>query len=187
MCGASFLYAFAAVALTEIGDKTMLGTVCFSAQTHRPFAVLIVSMLALCLATALTIAVGYFFGLLLPLDVLSWIAGVAFVVLGAYIVLHVETHADESCAPSHTLPGMFVTVLLSELGDKSQLAIFALSATEQFPLAVFAGATLGFLVVNLVGALFGNRLTTVVESGTVHYLTGLLFIAIGLLSLLGVI
>lgn len=50
----------------------------------------------------------------------------------------------------------FVTVFLSELGDKSQLAAIALSGRSQFPRAVFLGTAGALLLTSLLGALAGG-------------------------------
>lgn len=54
----------------------------------------------------------------------------------------------------------FVTVFLSELGDKSQLAAIALSGRSQFPRAVFLGTAGALLLTSLLGALAGSWAAT---------------------------
>ncbi|PIG90998.1 TMEM165/GDT1 family protein [Gloeocapsopsis sp. IPPAS B-1203] len=50
----------------------------------------------------------------------------------------------------------FITVFLSELGDKSQLAAIALSGRSQFPRMVFLGTAAALLLTSLLGALAGG-------------------------------
>jgi putative Ca2+/H+ antiporter (TMEM165/GDT1 family) len=50
----------------------------------------------------------------------------------------------------------FVTVFLSELGDKSQLAAIALSGGSKSPRAVFLGAASALLLASLLGVLVGE-------------------------------
>jgi putative Ca2+/H+ antiporter (TMEM165/GDT1 family) len=50
----------------------------------------------------------------------------------------------------------FVTVFLSELGDKSQLAAIALSGGSKSPRAVFLGAAAALLLASLLGVLVGE-------------------------------
>lgn len=54
----------------------------------------------------------------------------------------------------------FVTVFLSEIGDKSQLAAIALSGRSQFPRAVFFGTASALLLTSLLGALAGGWAAT---------------------------
>ncbi|MGJ5675909.1 MAG: TMEM165/GDT1 family protein [Nostochopsis sp.] len=56
----------------------------------------------------------------------------------------------------HLLGLSFITVFLSELGDKSQLAAIALSGRSQSPRAVFFGTASALLLTSLLGALAGG-------------------------------
>ncbi|WP_250125163.1 TMEM165/GDT1 family protein [Chroococcidiopsis sp. CCMEE 29] len=49
----------------------------------------------------------------------------------------------------------FITVFLSELGDKSQLAAITLSGRSQSPRAVFFGTAGALLLTSLIGVLAG--------------------------------
>ncbi|MGA7932638.1 MAG: TMEM165/GDT1 family protein [Kovacikia sp.] len=56
----------------------------------------------------------------------------------------------------HLLGLSFITVFLSELGDKSQLAAIALGGNTKSPLAVFLGAAAALLLASLLGVLIGE-------------------------------
>lgn len=56
----------------------------------------------------------------------------------------------------HLLGLSFITVFLSELGDKSQLAAIALSGSSKSPRAVFFGTAGALLLTSLLGALAGG-------------------------------
>ena len=56
----------------------------------------------------------------------------------------------------HLLGISFITVFLSELGDKSQLAAIALSGRCKSPRAVFFGTASALLLASLLGALAGG-------------------------------
>ncbi|BAZ32055.1 hypothetical protein NIES4074_45570 [Cylindrospermum sp. NIES-4074] len=56
----------------------------------------------------------------------------------------------------HLLGLSFITVFLSELGDKSQLAAIALSGQSQSRQAVFFGTAGALLLTSLLGALAGG-------------------------------
>lgn len=56
----------------------------------------------------------------------------------------------------HLLGLSFITVFLSELGDKSQLAAIALSGRSQSTRAVFFGTAGALLLTSLLGALAGG-------------------------------
>lgn len=50
----------------------------------------------------------------------------------------------------------FITVFLSELGDKSQLAAIALGGSSKFPKAVFLGTAAALLLASFLGVLLGE-------------------------------
>ncbi|MDX2232614.1 MAG: TMEM165/GDT1 family protein [Leptolyngbyaceae cyanobacterium bins.349] len=56
----------------------------------------------------------------------------------------------------------FVTVFISELGDKSQLAAIAISGGSKAPKAVFWGASAALLLASFLGVIVGE--------GTAHLL-----------------
>ena len=56
----------------------------------------------------------------------------------------------------HLLGLSFITVFLSELGDKSQLAAIALSGRSESSRAVFFGAAAALLLTSLLGAVAGG-------------------------------
>lgn len=56
----------------------------------------------------------------------------------------------------------FITVFVSELGDKSQLAAIAISGGSKSPRAVFLGASAALLLASFLGVIVGE--------GTAHIL-----------------
>jgi putative Ca2+/H+ antiporter (TMEM165/GDT1 family) len=59
----------------------------------------------------------------------------------------------------HLLGLSFITVFLSELGDKSQLAAIALSGRSQSTRAVFFGTAGALLLTSFLGALAGGAVS----------------------------
>jgi putative Ca2+/H+ antiporter (TMEM165/GDT1 family) len=79
----------------------------------------------------------------------------------------------------------FVTLLLAEMGDKTQLAVITMSAQSKSWFSVFLGGGLALVCVTLIGALFGEAITKGVPAHILHYVAGGLFIAMGVLAILG--
>jgi putative Ca2+/H+ antiporter (TMEM165/GDT1 family) len=82
---------------------------------------------------------------------------------------------------------MFSLILLSELGDKSQVAILALAADSVLPIMVFVGAITAFVVMNAVGIIFGDRVVCRMPTELVRRATGIIFTGFGLLVLFHII
>ena len=74
----------------------------------------------------------------------------------------------------------FTTVLLAELGDKTQLAALLLSAQSGKPVVVFVGASLALISSSLVGVLLGRWLAKVMAPQQLERLAGILMVALGL-------
>ncbi|MGH2416006.1 MAG: TMEM165/GDT1 family protein [Microcystaceae cyanobacterium] len=64
----------------------------------------------------------------------------------------------------HLLGLSFITVFLSELGDKSQLAAIALSGRCQSPRAVFFGTAGALLLTSFLGALAGGAVSEILPT-----------------------
>ncbi len=73
----------------------------------------------------------------------------------------------------------FVTVFVSELGDKSQLAAIALGGSSSSPKAVFLGSASALLLASLIGVLLGESTALLLPEKVVK---GLAAIGFGLLA-----
>jgi putative Ca2+/H+ antiporter (TMEM165/GDT1 family) len=78
----------------------------------------------------------------------------------------------------------FVSIFLAEMGDKTQLATMTLAAGSS-RWSVFAGSALALVATSLVAVLVGEALTRVVSPVWLKRGAGVLFVAMGLLFLLG--
>lgn len=79
----------------------------------------------------------------------------------------------------------FITLILAELGDKTQLAIITITANSRSKLSVFLGASLALVVVSLLAVLFGGLLTQLVPTEWLQRIVAVAFIVIGVLMLSG--
>jgi len=78
----------------------------------------------------------------------------------------------------------FGAVFLAELGDKTQLATFAMSAAGSSRPAVFVGAAGALITTSAIGVLLGDAVGSVVPAAWIKRGAGLLFIGIGLFYLI---
>lgn len=79
----------------------------------------------------------------------------------------------------------FLTLFLAELGDKTQLAVIAMTAKTESKVAVFLGASFALVLVSLLGVLFGGVLSQYVPTEWIQRIAAVVFIVIGILMLLG--
>jgi putative Ca2+/H+ antiporter (TMEM165/GDT1 family) len=74
----------------------------------------------------------------------------------------------------------FVAVFLSELGDKSQIAVIALSGSSKSPRAVFFGTASALLLASLIGVLLGEGVAQVLPTQLLKGIAAIGFAMIGL-------
>ncbi|VBB41303.1 conserved hypothetical protein [uncultured Desulfatiglans sp.] len=73
----------------------------------------------------------------------------------------------------------FALVFLAELGDKTQLATFALAANIKSRLAVFLGSAGALIMTSLLAVLFGSLVSRMVPPQYIKLGAGALFIVLG--------
>jgi len=79
---------------------------------------------------------------------------------------------------------VFFLLTISELGDKTQLAIITLTAKSRKPAIIFVAAMIGFILINGIGVLIGQLVVIFIPYMVIRLFTGIIFIAFGVLLLL---
>jgi len=84
----ALLPVFATVFLAELGDKTQLATVLFAADSkNNPWLVFVAASAALVCAAALGVLAGSFVSRHIDTRMLSIVAGIGFVLIGAWTLI----------------------------------------------------------------------------------------------------
>ncbi len=81
------LTTFGVIFLAEMGDKTQIAAMTMAAEKKRPWEVFIAASLALTLVSAIGVVVGSMLSHYLPLEWIKRGAGVAFIIIGALILI----------------------------------------------------------------------------------------------------
>jgi putative Ca2+/H+ antiporter (TMEM165/GDT1 family) len=99
--------------------------------------------------------------------------------------MHLFQRCYKKGAPVKTLAVIFGSVFLAELGDKTQMATM-LYATEKSirPIHVFFAASAALVVSTLLAVVFGEMVTRVVPARTLKIVAGLVFVAVGIWTIL---
>ena len=79
----------------------------------------------------------------------------------------------------------FGIMFLSEIGDKTQLAVMSLSSRFRSPWIVFAGAALALVLATAAGVFVGRELHAYVGGKALRFISGGLFVLFGFLILIG--
>lgn len=185
--------AFGAIFVAEFGDKSQLLILAFATRyAARP--VILGVVLAAAMIQGASVAVGALAGAALPATAVGIVSGIAFLAVAAWTLRgeddDVEGEATESATPRR-LAGLALvltvagTFILSELGDKTMLATFALAAT-QGALPTWIGSTAGEVAANLVAVAVGRQVGHRLPARMVRIGSAVLFAVAGIAVLLGV-
>ncbi len=178
---------FGLVALAEMGDKTQLIVIALSTRYSRThvFAGLMAAFLVL---TALAVGVGEVVVAFISPEVIGIVAGLLFILFGIITIL-VNDDDDNGNVKNPGARSAFMTafslIALAELGDKTELAVIALSAQYHDPFMVFLGAVLGLGFVSALGVAVVGKLQMMVPIEKLRIGSGILFLVFGVLFLLG--
>jgi len=81
------LKAFLMILLMELGDKTQLASIALSADSRRPFSVLLGAVAALALVTLIGVLIGDALTRIIPMNRINQIAGLLFVAIGVLMYM----------------------------------------------------------------------------------------------------
>ena len=181
------LATFGLITLAEMGDKTQLIVIALSARysgTHV-FGGLMAAFIVL---TALAVGVGEVVVAFIGPEIIGIVAGLLFILFGVITILIDDDDNGNVKNPGSRSAFMtaFSLIALAELGDKTEIAVIALSAQYHAPIMVFLGAVLGLGLVSALGVAVGGKLQTMVPMKKLRLGSGVLFIVFGVLFLLGV-
>jgi putative Ca2+/H+ antiporter (TMEM165/GDT1 family) len=186
-----FFSVYAVVFAAELPDKTAL-TSLVMATRHRAFPVFAGAALALGLQTAIAVAAGSVIGLL-PARAVHIGAGILFLV-SAIVMWRRPTEAPEPGAAVPEAPSFgkafattFAMVFAAEWGDLTQLATAGFAAREKRPFIVFCAAAAALWSVSAIAIFVGNRAGKLLNAGVAKRVAAVLFAAVGILLLTGVL
>jgi len=183
----AFLVSTAVVALAEMGDKTQLLALVLAARFKKPWPIVLGILLATLLNHWLAAAAGAWVAGHLGPQALRWILGLSFIGMAAWMLVPDKLEDDEA-AISHSRWGVFgttaVVFFLAEMGDKTQIATVFLAAQYPAYVWVLLGTTLGMMLANAPVVWLGDKLVRRVPVLWVHRVSALIFLALGLLTLL---
>ena len=181
----ALVVSFGVIALAELGDKSQLMAIAFTAR-YPALVVLAGISAATVLMTAASVVLGVAFAAALPLNVLQVVGGVLFLVFAALTIWRAEDESEELRTPTRarwavvTVAAAFV---VAEMGDKTQLATIALAATNNAVL-VWLGASAAEIAVNAVAIALATLLGSRLPARALRYLAALGFLVFGILLLL---
>lgn len=183
----ALLVSTSIVALAEMGDKTQLLALVLAARFRRPWPIVLGILVATLANHALAGAAGAWITTVMGPDVLRWVLGGSFLAMAAWMLVPDKLDEDEAAtAPRFGVFGTTVVAFfLAEMGDKTQIATVMLAARYDAYFWVVAGTTLGMMLANAPVVWLGDRITRRVPIALVHRISAAIFVALGVLALVG--
>jgi putative Ca2+/H+ antiporter (TMEM165/GDT1 family) len=173
------LVPFLLVGLAELGDKTQLAILVFSTKTKEHKTLLLGVMLAFVITDGAAILFGNYIAQTVPMEYVQLVSGLIFIFFGVMILKN-KNKDDENGTYELKSPfnSGFGIVLVSEMGDKTQLAA-ALFATQYNPFLVFVGVMLALLLLSTLTIYLGKVIIKKIDTKTISTVAGIMFILIG--------
>jgi Ca2+/H+ antiporter, TMEM165/GDT1 family len=179
----AFLLSFGVIFVAELGDKSQLMAMTFATR-YRFWTVLWGITAATALVHLGSVALGTVVGVNLPTSLISVIAGIAFLVFGAWTLKGDKLSEDEQAKAGRYARSAFFAVaiafFLAELGDKTMLATITLATTEGW-FGTWVGSTLGMVAADAMAIALGAALGRKLPEKAVRVGAAVLFFAFGVL------
>lgn len=179
-----FLLVFTII-IAEFGDKTQLVILSVASKTKEKMDVFWGAFIAFIIIDGLSIFFGAILSNIIPKKLLIGISGIIFLIYGAlnFIFPHGDTRDITEDKRYKIIFSVFIMIALAELGDKSQIASIFLGAT--YPaFIVFLTIILILSVMTLITIYLSYLLFETLSSKTVHYISGVMFLAMGIFTIL---
>lgn len=154
------------------------------AARHRATPVIFGAIVAFALLNGLAVVFGAAIGSWLPDIVVLSAVAILFALFGAHALKQQDEDEDDDIEEM-TSHGLFLTAFLliavSEFGDKTQLAVVALSSTY-IPFAVWVGATVALAATSILGAIAGITILKKIPIALLHRISGVFFLLLSLFA-----
>ena len=175
--------SFTLIAAAEIGDKSQL--VCMTlASRHRAAPVLLGAVAAFAFLNTLAVVFGVAIASWLPEYIVATIVAALLAAFGIHS-LRVEIEDENEEVKEKSGRSIFFTTFLlitvAEFGDKTQLAVVALSSTAA-PIAVWFGSTAALALTSALGILAGRTILHKVPLALLHKISGSIFLMLSVFA-----
>jgi putative Ca2+/H+ antiporter (TMEM165/GDT1 family) len=186
----AFLSSSLAVAIAEIGDKTQLLALFLAARYGRPYIISLGVLIATLVNHALSAWLGSVLADVIPPQWVPWLISFSFFAIGLWLLI--PDKEDDSMGRFANYGPFLATLVLfflAEIGDKTQIATVILAAKFNTDIwetaAVIAGTTFGMLLANVPVIFAGKWLMDKLPLGIAHKIACVLFILLGIATLVG--
>lgn len=176
--------SFVLITVAEMGDKSQL--VCMTlASKYRAKPVLLGAIGAFVFLNTVAVVFGAAIASWLPDYVVAATVALLFAIFGVHSILQNEEGEGEVVKEKSGQSIFFATFMLitiAEFGDKTQLAVVALSSTLM-PLGVWIGSIVALIFTSALGVIVGRTLLKRLSLSLLHKISGGIFLILSVLAL----
>lgn len=173
--------------LLEMGDKSQIITIILAAYYRRPILVLSGALAGHLIATSTAMGIGEAFVVFIPLSVLRFGTAIVFIVIGMITLIYRNSVSTVTPYKLGAPLSSFVMTLSSELGDKTWFAAIALATSSSAIIMVFTGVMIALAITSVVAVALGEALLKKLRIKWIKAGAGIVFVATGLLIILGLL
>jgi putative Ca2+/H+ antiporter (TMEM165/GDT1 family) len=182
----AYLLSFGVIFVAELGDKSQLMALAFATR-YPAIPVLIGISVATAIVHALSVTVGVAIAALVPPQVVTLIAALAFFGFAIWTLRGDALDEDEAGRAQRSTRSAVVAAsvafFLAELGDKTMLATITL-ATRDNAIGVWAGSTAGMVVADGIAIGIGRLLGSKLPERAIRIGAAAAFVLFGVLLLI---
>lgn len=177
----SLLLCMGLIALAELGDKTMVTTIALTLR-YGALNAITLSITAFTTSTAIVALNANWLTLVVSPNIMRLIASLAFIALG--VTTFMESYKAEmrpqeiSKVSGSRYIALYGTLLLAELGDKTQLGVFSLAVSVGL-IPTIIGSVAGYLLVNSAAVMMSKLLKRRLCMKLAMRASSIIFMAIG--------
>ncbi|MDR1195273.1 MAG: TMEM165/GDT1 family protein [Endomicrobium sp.] len=183
----SLIASFFLIFIAEMGDKTQLMAMTFTARFKASQVILAISA-ATIFNNLIAVTAGSLLSGAFSLSVIKIAAYALFILFGFWTLYGNDD--GKTGAEKKVFINPFFTVAIffciSEFGDKTQIAAMTLAMNYGTPFIVLAGASAGMICANLIGITIGVVLGKKVPAKIMKWASALIFIIFGLIGFYGI-
>ena len=163
-----------------MGDKTQLLAMAFAAK-YKAYQVLLAVFIATLLNHALAVVAGRALTTIMPLDVISFIAALSFVIFGLWAIRGDKVEGGgEKASKFGPVLTVAIAFFIAEMGDKTQLATISLAIEYSSMLNILMGTTLGMVAADAIGIILGIMMRKHIPQKSIRWVSAVIFVLFGL-------
>ena len=181
----AFLVSFGLIFLAELGDKSQLMALAFSAR-YRAGPILVGISLATAVVHAISVGIGAALGVALPVRAINFVSALSFFGFAAWTLRGDQLDDDDVGRVDRSTRSVVIAAsiafFLAELGDKTMLATITL-ATKEGLFGTWAGSTAGMVAADALAIGVGHQLGSRLPERAVKIGAAVTFVLFGLVLL----